>query len=159
MRWNSAFAFLDPARGRPNLTIRPGITADRFELDGDWVVGLVCRDGSDEVRIAGRVYVLAAGVFGSPAVLLRSGVGGSEELRRHGIASRVEVPGVGSNLHDHPGVGIRYEPSDRGRAVCRLVREVRIWSPKRGTTWEGLLPEGMVVSLSCPLRRGIAREW
>jgi choline dehydrogenase len=115
LRWNSAFAFLDPARGRPNLVIRPGLTADRFEVDGDRVVGLMCRDQSAEVRIDGRVFVVAAGVFGSPSVLLRSGIGPADELRRHGIATRVELPGVGANLHDHPGVGIRYEPSADGR--------------------------------------------
>ncbi len=115
IRWNSAFAFLDPARDRPNLTIRTGLTADRFELQADRATALVCRDRTGEVRIEARAYVLAAGVFGSPAVLLRSGVGPAGELRKHGIAVRCELAGVGSNLHDHPGVGVRYEPSEIGR--------------------------------------------
>jgi choline dehydrogenase len=66
VRWNVAFAYLDPARNRPNLTIRPDTLVDRIE--GDTLV-------TDHGDIQARAIVLAAGAYGSPATLLRSGLG------------------------------------------------------------------------------------
>src|SRR5207245_9088030 len=66
---------------------------DRVAFDGTTAVGVVLADGT--VVEAGRV-VLSAGVYGSPMILLRSGIG------RHG--ERVDLPGVGENLADHPSV-------------------------------------------------------
>jgi choline dehydrogenase len=89
------------------LTIRPGVLADRFELEGDSAVRLVCTTGSGEEHVTAGTFVLAAGTFGSPATLLRSGIGPADELRRLGIDTRLALEGVGANLHDHPGIGIR----------------------------------------------------
>jgi choline dehydrogenase len=84
----------------PNLTISPGAPVDRVVLDGDRATGVVLADGR---RIeAGRV-VLCAGSFGSPVVLLRSGIGPAAAHR---------LAGVGENLHDHATVRLRYEGSD-----------------------------------------------
>ncbi len=60
------------------------------------------------VRIeAGRV-VVAAGSYGSPAILLRSGIGDPAELRAAGITPMLDLPGVGRNLHDHPQITLSY---------------------------------------------------
>lgn len=90
VRWNAAFAYLDPARSRPNLTILADTMADRV-ADG----ALMTSRG--EVR-AGAI-VLAAGAYGTPAILLRSGVGR-------------DLP-VGENLRDHAGAGMAWEPTQR----------------------------------------------
>ena len=107
-RVNAAFAYLDPVRDRPNLTVRGGVTGDRLLIDGDRVVGVAAigPDGPFTVG-AGRV-VVAAGAYESPAVLLRSGVGDPDALRPLDIASTVPLPGVGQNLHDHPAVVVRF---------------------------------------------------
>ena len=95
VRWNTAFAYLDPARSRGNLTILAGTLVDRVLVEGDRAVGLATSAG--ELR-AGTV-VLAAGAYGSPGILLRSGIGA--ELS------------VGEGLIDHVGVGFRFEGTTR----------------------------------------------
>jgi choline dehydrogenase len=97
VRWNAAFAYLDPARGRENLTIRADTLVDRVLFAGDRAVGLATSDG--ELR-ADHV-VLAAGAYGSPAILLRSDAGALRELP------------IGEGLTDHVGVGFAFEATDR----------------------------------------------
>ena len=108
IRWNTAFAYLDPVRDRDDLTVVGGVTVDRINLVGSRAVSVeVVRDGERVTVAAGRV-VLCAGAYGSPAVLLRSGIGPPEELATLGISARIDLPGVGRNLHDHPGVSLKH---------------------------------------------------
>ncbi|MBT8161946.1 MULTISPECIES: GMC family oxidoreductase [Arthrobacter] len=100
-RFNSAFAFLDPVRDRPNLTIAGGVDVQRIDIaDGEARGVFVRHNGNDAYIKAGRV-VLAAGAYHSPALLLRSGVGPSDELSALGIAVQAALPGVGKHLLDH----------------------------------------------------------
>ena len=62
--------------------------------------------------------VLAAGAYGSPAILQRSGVGDPADLEAAGIATVLELPGVGRNLHDHPLVELEFAGSERLRQRC-----------------------------------------
>ena len=101
IRWNAAFAYLDPARGRENLTILADTLVDRVLLEGDRAVGVATSAG--ELR-AGTV-VVAAGAYGSPGILLRSAIGPERELP------------VGAGLCDHVGVGFGFE------ATALLQRE------------------------------------
>jgi choline dehydrogenase len=96
VRWNTAFAYLDPARGRPNLTVLADTLADRVLLEGDRAVGIATPAG--ELR-AGAV-VLSAGAYGSPGILLRSGIDRERELP------------VGEGLSDHVGVGFGFEGTE-----------------------------------------------
>jgi choline dehydrogenase len=79
LRWNAVFAYLEPARGRPNLTIRANALAERVEFDGARAVGAVV-DGED---VAADLVVLSAGAVGSPRILLRSGVDAGSNLQDH----------------------------------------------------------------------------
>jgi choline dehydrogenase len=97
VRLNAAFAYLDPARGRPNLTILADTMADRVLLDGDRAVGALTSAG----ELSAGVVVVASGAYGSPGVLLRSGIGPERGLP------------VGENLIDHVGVGISWVPTER----------------------------------------------
>ena len=101
VRWNAAFAYLDPARMRPNLTILSEALVDRIALEPLQVA-------TSRGPVAGRRIVLAAGAYGTPAILLRSGVGPADELARHGIPLVAELP-VGEGLVDHVGVGFGWE--------------------------------------------------
>jgi choline dehydrogenase len=108
VRLNAAFAYLDPARGRPNLTVLSDTLADRVVLDGDRATGALTSAG----ELSAGVVVLASGAYGSPGVLLRSGIG-----PEHGLQ-------VGENLIDHVGVGMSWVPTDRlQREAARFEAE------------------------------------
>jgi choline dehydrogenase len=97
-RWNASFAYLDPARERENLTVVGDATVDRLLLDGAAVTGVRAVIAGEATEVRAGTVVLCAGAYGSPAVLLRSGLGES-------------LP-VGEGLADHFGVPVRLEPSD-----------------------------------------------
>ena len=103
LRMSTALTHLAPARERANLTVRSGTVVDRVELSGTRAVGVRLANG--ELVEAGRV-LLAAGAYGSPAILLRSGIGPPAELAHHGIEVRADLPGVGAGLADHPLMGV-----------------------------------------------------
>jgi choline dehydrogenase len=65
-------------------------------------VGVEFEVGGEIQRIHGKRITLCAGAFGSPAILMRSGVGPRQQLERHGIRTLVDAPGMGANLIDHP---------------------------------------------------------
>ena len=111
VRWNAAFAYLDPARGRPNLTIMPDALVDRLSFKGERVAGVLVRVDGQEAEVAADLVVLAAGAYGSPAVLLRSGVGPAQELAAASIEPRADLPGVGRNLVDHPALTVWLRPT------------------------------------------------
>ncbi|MCR9219052.1 MAG: GMC family oxidoreductase N-terminal domain-containing protein [Alphaproteobacteria bacterium] len=98
-------------RPRPaGLTVLPNRRALRLLFEGDRAVGVEAAgpDGIETLR-AGREVILSAGVFGSPQLLMLSGVGPEAELRRHGLAVRLAAPGVGENLQDHLEAHIQVE--------------------------------------------------
>jgi choline dehydrogenase len=109
VRWNAAFAYLDAARGRANLTILGDCLVDRVLLRGTRAAGAVLADGS---RLEAGSVVLTAGAYFTPAILLRSGIGPEKELRRHDIPVVVPLP-VGERLLDHCGSGIAWKATDR----------------------------------------------
>ena len=110
-RWSAADAFLKPVlKQRPNLQLVTGAVVDRVGLDGTRASDVHWRwQGRPCVARASREIVLAAGAIGSPAVLLRSGIGPSAQLGPLGIATHVQRAGVGGNLHDHLQLGLRFE--------------------------------------------------
>lgn len=98
-RISTNLAYLGPARGRPNLTVRGMSTVDKVVLRGDRVVG---------VEVGGQLIeavevILSAGAPYSPTLLLRSGIGPAGDLRRLGIAPVVDLPAVGTGLIDQAG--------------------------------------------------------
>jgi len=98
-RWSAARAYLDPAAGRANLVVRTRSHARRLLFDGKSCAGVETTTGTLRAR---RETIVACGAFGSPQLLLLSGIGPAEELAPRGIAVRHELPGVGRNLQDHP---------------------------------------------------------
>lgn len=89
--------------GRPNLRVWSRTRVDDVTLEGNCAVGVRgVRDGrAFDVR-ARREVILAAGAFGTPRLLLRSGIGPADELRALGIDARVDLRSVGRGLQDHP---------------------------------------------------------
>ena len=96
-------AFLEPARGRPNLTIQGEALVERVLLEGRQVRGVRVRlPGSGWIDITARQVVLSAGAVHSPAILLRSGIGDPATLAPLGIPVAHALPEVGRNFMDHP---------------------------------------------------------
>jgi choline dehydrogenase len=104
LRVSTAVGYLAAARARPNLTIRPGCLVDRVAFTGDRATGVeVISDGRRDSIAGGRV-TLAAGAIGTPAILLRSGVGAADAVRSLGLDVVLDAPAVGTNLKDHQAV-------------------------------------------------------
>ena len=109
-RWSAADGFLKPVLNRTNLTVETGALADRVLTDNRRATGMVWRQGGVErTATARREVVLSAGAFGSPQILMRSGIGPTAHLAEHGIATVLDRPGVGANLQDHFQIGLRYQ--------------------------------------------------
>jgi choline dehydrogenase len=108
-RQTPADNYLDPALPRPNLSLRTGVLVDRVRTRGGRVDGveLVGPDGPE--ALAADAVVMALGTYATPAALLRSGIGPTAELARHGIATVAPLPGVGRGMQDHPKVSYRFE--------------------------------------------------
>jgi choline dehydrogenase len=99
VRMNAAFTYLAMARERPNLRLVTDVLVDRVLVEGRQAVGVL---GADGRGFRGREIVLCAGAYGSPAVLLRSGIGPVPHLRDLGVPLVADLPGVGEHLLDHP---------------------------------------------------------
>ncbi len=111
-RWSAADAFLRPARG---VTVLTGRQVQRLVTEQSRATGVEMSDG--QTIAARRGVVLSAGSIGSPAILLQSGIGPAADLARAGIPLVRDVPGVGANLHDHPGVGLHFAGPHSGYGV------------------------------------------
>src|SRR5262249_52260016 len=94
--------YLKPARHRKNLLVMPNAHATRILIEDGRAVGVEYRSprGLATARCRGEV-VVSGGVYGSPQLLLLSGIGPATHLKEMGIAVRHDLPAVGANLHDH----------------------------------------------------------
>jgi choline dehydrogenase len=113
VRWNAAFAFLDPVRTASHLRIAGDITVRRVLIERGAATGIEVTAAGRGVRTirAGRV-ILAAGAYHSPGLLLRSGIGPADELRALGIVPAADLPGVGRHLLDHPCIALHFSGCD-----------------------------------------------
>jgi choline dehydrogenase len=102
-RCSTAVAYLKPILDRPNLTIRTEAQVTRLLIDNGRCVGVKYRNGNEKpvrASVDGEVIV-SAGAFDSPKLLMLSGIGPADTLRRSKIAVQANLPGVGQNLLDH----------------------------------------------------------
>ena len=93
-RWSVAKAYLEPAAGRDNLTVRTAALATRVVVEGGRAVGVAYLHGRDErTSYAGAEVVLSGGAINSPQLLMLSGIGPADHLREVGVDVVVEQPG------------------------------------------------------------------
>lgn len=106
-RCSAASAYIDPIRSRPNLSLIPNALVTRIVFASGRARGIeYIADGRrSEIALASSEIICAAGAIGSPHLLMLSGVGPADHLRRHGIEVVVDLPGVGQDLQDHLGNG------------------------------------------------------
>lgn len=125
-RCSGAVGYLRPALARPNLTVKVKALASRVLFEGDRAVGLDYVQAGRTLTVrAAREVILAGGVINSPQLLMLSGIGEPEALRRQGIACRVKLAGVGRNLQDHASVILMYRRKEPG-PFHRMMRYDRI---------------------------------
>lgn len=94
-RETTASAFL---KQRPNLHIRSRTETIKLVIENNRAIGVQLGEGI--VRAESEI-ALCAGAIGSPALLLRSGIGDADALANLGIQPSLDLPDVGRNLHDH----------------------------------------------------------
>jgi choline dehydrogenase len=102
-RCSAARGYLRPIRRRANLSVLTSAQALRLLFEGTRCVGVEYRTGAGTLRVRARLEtVLCAGALGSPRLLQLSGIGAGPDLQHFGIPVRRDLPGVGSNLCEHP---------------------------------------------------------
>ncbi|MXO71710.1 GMC family oxidoreductase N-terminal domain-containing protein [Alteraurantiacibacter buctensis] len=122
-RASSARAYLQPAMGRTNLSVVTGALVTRIVLDGTRAVAVdYVRQGRSERARAVSEIVLSAGAYGSPHILMLSGIGNPDHLREAGVEPVHALPGVGNDLADHPVVINEWDLKEDGG----LTRHLRL---------------------------------
>ena len=122
-RESTAIAYLAPALDRRNLHLETGAHATRVLIENARAIGVQYMQGKAlRIARASREVILAAGAFGSPQLLLLSGIGPPRELEAAGVEPRHALAGVGKNLQDHPLVVGIY----RASGACTFERHLRI---------------------------------
>ncbi|WP_296510868.1 GMC family oxidoreductase N-terminal domain-containing protein [Rhodoferax sp.] len=145
-RWSAAKGYVTPHRQRPNLTVITQAHTHKVVLDGTHgdprATGVhYDHQGRTHELRARREVLLSAGAFGSPQLLMLSGVGPAEHLRHHGIPVRHPLPGVGQNLQDHVTTVLIYRTQHQQetlgfslKGALNMVKSVFEWRAKR-TGW------------------------
>ncbi|HEV7811165.1 MAG TPA: choline dehydrogenase [Candidatus Limnocylindrales bacterium] len=133
VRWSAARAYLRPALKRDNLRLLTGAIVQRVVFDHGAAIGVEVsgRNGS-EVYVCEREVILCAGAVKTPQLLMLSGVGDPDALRRHGIAIVAEAREVGLNLQNHPGVDLQFATRREDSLVSELGPFGRL---KLGVDW------------------------
>lgn len=145
-RCDTARAYLGPARSRANLRIKTGARILRVLFEGRRAVGVeYLADGAVQRVHAKREIILSCGAIGSPQVLLLSGIGPADELRRSGIEPVVDLPGVGRNLQEHPILPIIW----KARTTRTFLRHLRYDRAAVAAAKWALLRKGPFVNNGC----------
>lgn len=98
-RSSASIAYLNPARGRKNLTVRTGAQVQKIVVEEGRAVGVEL--AGEGIVSAEREVILSSGAIGSPRLLMLSGIGPADHLKSVGVPVVFDQPGVGSNLQDH----------------------------------------------------------
>lgn len=108
-RQSAARAYLGTAAQRPNLKIVTGALVERILITEGRATGVAWTEKGQAQTASGGEIILSAGALASPKLLMLSGIGPGAELARHGIAVRLDAPGVGSNLAEHPNANLSWD--------------------------------------------------
>jgi choline dehydrogenase len=113
-RCSSAVAYLHPVRDRPNLTVHTGAQVGRITFEGRRANGVTYAMGGRAFhQPAAREVLVCGGAINSPQLLMLSGIGPADDLRRHGIEVLADLDGVGGNLQDHLDICTLFKSTQR----------------------------------------------
>lgn len=138
-RCSAAAAYIHPVEDRANLSIITHAQVNRVLFEDHRAVGIAYeKDGEQQRIMACHEVILSSGSFGSPKILLLSGIGPADQLKAHDIEVLVDAPEVGENLQDHLDVVFDYEVNTTDvfgvgmAAGGKLFKALRQWR-KDGT--------------------------
>lgn len=160
-RVSAAMAYLGrEVRQRPNLEIMTDTQVLAVAFEGRKAVGVRVRRGGEDGMIAGTNVIVSAGALHSPALLMRSGIGSATALRRFGIDCVSDLPGVGANLQEHPGISLSAFIR-RGKRLGGATRRHIHLGLRYSSGMEGGMPSDMFMMFAAksawhPLGRKIA---
>lgn len=131
-RSSTATAYLKPARRRRTLTVRPGAHVTRVVFEGRHAAGVEYLIGGQRRTVsARREVVLSGGAVNTPQLLMLSGIGPADHLRRFGIEVVADRPEVGRNLRDHLISGHIVRVDAGSLADARRPRELARYLARR----------------------------
>lgn len=149
-RQSTAYCYLDPARGRPNLIIEQNAMAETLILEGKSCVGVrYSVAGQPREALATREVIVSSGSINSPKLLELSGIGQPDLLRRLGITPVHELPGVGENLRDHYSPRVKFAITERN---ATFNDNARGWRLAREAMKYALWGEGFLARTAVPIR-------
>jgi choline dehydrogenase len=154
--WQS---FVAPVLGNPLLTVTTNAMVDRVVTEGGRAVGVSYSvDSQTHEARASREVIVCAGAIGSPAILLRSGIGPKSHLDGLGIDTVADLPGVGENLHDHLLVSVMYDSNEPVPAGQWNLLEAQLYA--RSSEWDGPAPDlqPLFIHMPYPTDGGAAPE-
>ncbi len=153
-RWGCNEAYLKPARKRSNLEVVTGATVVRIETADGRATGVTYLTGkgaTETTAEAGREVILSAGALGSPQLLMLSGIGPADHLREHGIEVRLDSPGVGQNLQDHPYLVCIWEaPGGDSLYAAEKPKALAEWAFRRTGPLTSTVAEAFLFTRSRP---------
>jgi choline dehydrogenase-like flavoprotein len=124
MRCSTAVAYLHPVLGRPNLDLITDAHVNRLLLDGTSARGVEIDRGGELAEIrAEREVILSAGAYGSPHILLLSGIGPVADLELVGLPPVLELP-VGQGLQDHPATWLTYTTAEESLLGAETIENM-----------------------------------
>lgn len=155
-RWAASRAYVEPARRRGNLTIFTAAHTERVLFENKKAIGVQAKIlGTSRAIMANKEVVLRAGAFGSPQILMLSGVAGKDKLEPHGIEQIHDLPGVGENLQDHPDFVLSYKSKSIStfdfsiRGGFKMIAETyKYWRKRRGMLTTNFAESGAFLSTS-----------
>lgn len=129
-RWSTSRGYLSEALARGNVRVATDAQALRILFDGNRAIGIEYEQSGEILQVhARREVLLTAGAINSPQLLLLSGVGPAAELRDVGINVKLDLPGVGRRLNDHPDTVVQY--------LCKQPVSLYPWTTAPGKWWIG----------------------
>lgn len=140
-RWTAARAYVLPQQAAGHLHVETGAQVEQILIEGGRATGVRIRQGRTSRTIrARRAVILAAGAFGTPQLLMLSGIGPAAHLKDHGIEVKVDRPAVGSDLQDHIDYVASFKTGGdvfNGTSLAgswRFLRSIFEWRSKRTGT-------------------------
>jgi len=137
-RSTSARAYLHSQPKRKNLTVMTGVKVLRVLVDNNRAVGVEFAKGRHLHQVhATREVILSAGTFGTPQLLMLSGIGPEEHLKEHGIPVVLNAPYLGENLQDHLEAHVQVE-TDKPVSLNKYLKpHLMVWAGMQWFGWKG----------------------
>ena len=130
-RWSAARGYLRPVLNRPNLQVLTNALVQKIEFDGRRARRVLARRNNEQLTLrTEREIILSAGAYGSPHLLMLSGIGRADMLNQLNISPIVDLP-VGENLQDHPFVLLSYLTDQESLFAAASQENRRLFEEKR----------------------------